>query len=144
MGPRWQYRLMSVAISTGKSEALTDQVRVTVTSRFLPERSNPLTAEYLFTYEVTITNEGTEPVRLLTRHWVITDARGESEEVEGVGVVGETPIIAPAEAHVYTSFCPLRTEFGTMHGSYGMVRPNGQTFRAEIAPFSLVLPHAVN
>lgn len=135
---------MRAIAGTGTSEALTEDVRVSVQSRYLPERSNPLVREYLFTYRVTIRNEGPEPVRLLTRHWLIRDAHGEPEEVEGVGVVGETPIIAPGEAHVYASFCPLRTEFGTMEGSYGMVRPNGQTFRAEIASFSLCMPTAVN
>lgn len=130
--------------TTGASEKLTDSIRVTVNSRFLPERSNPVTHDYLFAYNVNIANEGAEPVRLLTRHWVIVDANGSREEVEGVGIVGETPIIAPGEVHTYSSFCPLRTEFGTMKGSYGMVRPSGKTFRAEVAPFSLVHPTAIN
>ncbi len=130
--------------SSGTSEALTDNVRVQVRSQYLPSRSNPLTYEFLFTYEVTITNEGEDTVRLLTRRWVITDAHGKTEEVEGVGVVGETPVIAPGESHKYHSFCPLRTQFGSMHGSYGMVRPDGTTFRAEIAPFNMVVPTAIN
>lgn len=100
--------------------------------------------EFLFTYRVTIANEGDEAVRLLTRRWVITDALGHSEEVEGVGVVGETPVIAPGEEHTYDSYCPLRTEFGTMGGSYGMVRPDGETFRATIADFRLAVPSAIN
>jgi ApaG protein len=127
----------------GFSEAVTEGVRISVQSRYLPERSNPMRRQFLFTYEVTITNEGDTPVRLLTRHWVITHADGEKDEVEGVGVIGETPVIEPGKAHTYSSFCPLHTEFGTMHGSYGMVRPSGDTFRAEVAPFQLVLPTAV-
>ena len=128
----------------GRSEAVTEGVRVTVESRFLPERSSVMTRQFLFGYTVTIHNETEAPVKLLTRHWVITDSAGEVQHVEGVGVVGETPIIGAGGAHTYGSFCPLRTEFGTMEGSYGMIRPNGETFRAVIAPFRLVVPTAVN
>lgn len=126
------------------SEAVTDGVRVRVAARYVPERSSPIARQYLFAYEVTVRNEGEEAVRLLTRHWIITDANNKVEEVEGVGVVGETPIIHPGEAFTYTSFCPLRTEFGTMHGSYGMVRQSGKTFDARIATFALSIPNAVN
>jgi len=135
---------MNIGISTGSSEAITHDVRVSVAARFLPDRSNPTTGNYLFAYRVTIRNEGNEPVRLLTRHWVITDANAKVEEVEGVGVIGETPVIPPNGSHEYQSFCPLTTEFGTMEGSYGMVRPGGETFRAAVAPFTLVLPAAVH
>ena len=130
--------------TAGTSEALTDGIRVTVQSRYLPQRSNPLRRQFLFTYQVTIANEGSEPVRLVTRHWIIKDAFGEQDEVEGVGVVGERPLINPGDSHTYSSFCPLKTEFGTMEGSYGMVRPGGATFRAEVARFVLRVPTAVN
>ncbi len=103
-----------------------------------------MASEFLFAYEVTIGNEGDRPVRLLTRHWIIRDALGTVEEVEGVGVLGESPTIGPGEAHVYTSYCPLKTEFGTMEGSYGMVRADNTTFRATVAPFSLARPCAIN
>ena len=129
---------------SGSSEAVTESIRVTVQSRYLPERSNPLRRQFLFTYQVTIANEGTEPVRLVTRHWVIKDAFGEKDEVEGVGVVGERPLIAPGQSHTYASFCPLKTEFGTMEGSYGLVRPTGDSFQAEVAQFVLCIPMAVN
>jgi ApaG protein len=129
---------------TGRSEAVTEGVRVTVECRYLPERSSALTRQFLFGYTVTIKNETREPVKLLTRHWIITDAAGEVQQVEGVGVVGETPVIGVGGSHTYGSFCPLRTEFGTMAGSYGMIRPSGATFRAEVALFRLVLPSAVN
>ena len=126
------------------SEAVTKGVRVRVETRYLPERSNPLSRQFLFAYEVTIRNEGEEAVRLLTRHWIITDANNKVEEVEGLGVVGETPVIRPGQAFTYTSFCPLRTEFGTMHGTYGMVRPSGEEFDARISPFALKIPNIVN
>jgi ApaG protein len=128
----------------GSSEALTEGVRVTVKSEYLPQRSNPLRRQFLFMYEVTIANEGNEPVRLVTRQWTINHAFGEKDEVEGVGVVGSRPVIPPGESHTYQSFCPLKTEFGTMEGSYGMVRPGGGTFRAEVARFVLTVPSAVN
>ena len=125
------------------SKASTENVRVTVVARYVPERSNPAMSNYFFAYQVTIANEGAMPVRLLTRHWIITDALNRVEEVEGVGVIGETPIIQPGEDYTYTSFCPLKTVFGTMRGTYGMVRPNGETFHATIASFSLLGPNAV-
>ena len=119
------------------SETVTEGIRIRVTSSFVPERSNPGGSYYFFMYEVTISNEGEEPAQLLTRHWIITDANDETHEVIGEGVVGETPNLDPGESFTYTSFCPLRTEFGTMRGSYGMVRPDGRRFDAEIAPFTL-------
>lgn len=126
------------------SEALTDGIRIRVHPRYLPEHSNPISSRWLFGYQVAISNEGTEPVRLVTRHWIITDAFGETEEVEGVGVVGETPVIEPGETYRYASFCPLKTPFGSMHGSYGMVRPSGESFQATVETFNLVTPDAVN
>ncbi|MFT5431079.1 MAG: ApaG protein [Myxococcota bacterium] len=128
----------------GSSEVLTEDVRVTVKSQYLPQRSNPLRRQFLFMYEVTIANEGEEAVRLVTRQWTINHAFGEQDEIEGVGVVGERPVIAPGESHTYQSFCPLKTEFGTMEGSYGMVRPGGGTFRAEVGRFVLTVPSAIN
>mgnify|MGYP001612467320 CR=1 FL=1 len=129
---------------TGRSEALTDGVRIVVESRYIPERSSVISRQFLFGYTVTIRNETGEAVKLLTRHWTITDAAGGVQRVEWVGVIGETPVIGPGGSHTYSSFCPLRTEFGTMEGSYGMIRPSGETFRADVAPFRLVLPSAVN
>jgi ApaG protein len=126
------------------AEAVTEGVRISVRTAYLPERSNPGEGLYLFTYEVTIANEGDEPVQLLTRHWIITDANGTTEEVVGPGVVGETPNLAPGEAFTYSSFCPLRTETGTMHGTYGMVRPSGRRFDATIPRFTLTEPYTIN
>jgi len=127
-----------------ESEAVTRGLRVRVESQFMPERSDPAAGEWFFSYTVTLTNQGTETVKLLARHWIITDADGEVQEVRGPGVVGNQPVIAPGQSFRYTSYCPLGTPFGTMHGSYRMVTQEGGAFDAEIAPFSLALPHAIN
>jgi ApaG protein len=124
------------------SVAVTQGVRVEVESEFLPERSSPARGEYLFAYTVRISNVGKETVQLLSRHWVITDGQGRVEEVRGPGVVGHQPLLAPGETFEYTSGCPLRTPDGIMHGSYQMVRDDGTTFDAEIAPFALEAPGA--
>jgi ApaG protein len=119
-------------------------VRVQVRSAYLPERSSPADGHYFFTYRVRISNEGEETVQLVSRHWIITDADGRTEEVRGPGVVGEQPVLAPGEAFEYTSFCPLSSPIGSMHGTYQMVTAGGSTFDAEIAAFSLAVPHALN
>jgi ApaG protein len=126
------------------SVATTQGIRVEVVSRYLPERSSPPQRQYLFAYHVTIDNEGEEVAQLVSRRWIITDGNGEEQTVEGEGVVGEQPVIEPGTRHEYTSFCSLTTPFGTMHGHYVMVRPGGETFEAEIAPFMLAVPNAVN
>ena len=126
------------------STATTRGVKVTMRSNYVPERSQPAAGRWFFAYRIRITNRGAVPVRLLNRHWVITDAHGEVEEVRGPGVVGEQPTLAPGESFEYTSFCPLSTPVGTMHWSYQMVPAEGEIFDAEIAPFSLAVPTAVN
>jgi ApaG protein len=127
-----------------ESEAVTRGVRVRVRSRHIPERSSPADKRWFYSYTVQIINESEVPVQLISRHWIITDADGHVEEVRGPGVVGEQPRLAPGEQHEYTSFCPLETAFGTMHGSYQMVAESGEQFDAEIAPFSLSEPYAIN
>jgi ApaG protein len=126
------------------SEATTSGIRIQVHSRYVPERSEPEQNQWFFVYHVRIVNEGTETAQLVSRHWIITDANGHVEEVKGPGVVGKQPVLAPGEAFEYTSFCPLPTPFGTMHGTYQMVTRDGQGFDVEIAPFSLADPHAIN
>lgn len=126
------------------SEATTEGVRVTVRSRFEPEHSDPEDGRFLFSYTVTIENRGDETVQLLSRRWVITDGDGDQQVVEGPGVVGKQPILAPGESFEYSSFCPLPTSVGTMEGSYWMSVPGGGSFEAEIAPFTLAVPGAVN
>ena len=126
------------------SEASTRGVRVRVQTQYVSERSNPARNEYFFSYRIEIANTGERSVQLLRRHWIITDAHGHTEEVEGPGVVGVQPVLAPGEAFEYTSACPLATPFGSMQGSYEMVSDNGDEFRAEIAPFSLAQPYAIH
>ena len=116
------------------SDTTTRGVRVQVSPRYLEEQSDPRAGLWAFAYHVVISNEGAEPVQLLSRHWIITDANGRIEEVRGPGVVGQQPLIAPGEAWDYVSGCPLGTAMGTMHGSYRMRTARGETFDAEIAP----------
>ncbi len=127
-----------------KSSAVTKGIRVEVKSRYIPERSDPSLPLYFFAYHITITNEGDKMVTLLSRYWHISDATGYVEEVKGPGVVGYQPRLEPEESFDYTSFCPLKTEFGIMKGTYQMYYEDGESFDAEIAPFQLVTPHSVN
>ncbi|MEM1030460.1 MAG: Co2+/Mg2+ efflux protein ApaG [Myxococcota bacterium] len=129
---------------TKASEATTEGIRITVTPRYVPERSQPGTGPYVFAYEVTIANVGVAAAKLLTRHWIITDGEGREEHVRGPGVVGEQPDLAPGEAFRYQSFCPLPTPEGGMHGTYRMVRPDGSAFDAVVAPFALSVPRLLN
>lgn len=126
------------------SDTTTHGVRVQVRSAYLPERSTPGEGRYVFAYRIRISNLGEQTVQLVSRHWVITDGDGRVEEVEGLGVVGEQPVLASGQAFEYTSFCPLQTPTGSMHGSYQMVTSAGGRFEARIAPFSLAVPHALN
>jgi ApaG protein len=128
----------------GSSHARTRGILVEVESTYVPERSEPLRRRWFFAYHIRIANQADEVVQLISRHWIITDAHGEVEEVAGPGVVGEQPTLAPGEAFEYTSFCPLPTPFGTMRGSYQMVTRDGEDFEVEIAPFELSLPLPVN
>jgi ApaG protein len=113
------------------------QIAVTVQTRFLPEQSDPGRQIYTFAYTITIENQGETPAQLLSRHWIVTDADGNTQEVRGQGVVGEQPLINPGEAFEYTSGTRIQTPFGSMHGSYQMITTDGQRFEAEIRPFSL-------
>ncbi len=122
------------------SEAVTQGIRVSVHPQYLPHRSNPAEQRYMFAYTVVITNDGDRAARLETRHWIITDGTGHVEEVRGPGVVGEFPHLQPGQAFQYTSGCVLETPRGTMHGTYQMVRDDGEKFDAVIAPFVLAAP----
>jgi ApaG protein len=141
----------------GSSEIVTAGVRVQVVASFLPEHSQGEGVEpgpgavvvvgadrrYAFSYTVTITNEGREPVTLLARHWVISDGNGKVEHVRGPGVVGFQPALASGQSFTYTSGAVLVTPTGTMHGTYLMERADGSRFDANIAPFALVMPEVV-
>lgn len=124
------------------SEAVTQGVRVKVESRYLPHQSVPATNRFVFAYTVTIRNESSAPVKLESRHWVITHGNGKVEEVRGEGVVGEKPMLRPNQSFKYTSGCVLETTWGTMNGTYQMHREDGSSFDAEISPFMLKAPFA--
>jgi ApaG protein len=126
------------------SEAVTNSIRVEVISQYSPDNSRPAQDVWVFEYTVRITNQGTETVQLLSRHWIITDALDHVEEVKGPGVVGEQPVLAPGESFKYSSWCPLKTPTGTMRGTYQMVRVGGEQFDIEIAPFALKARYLVN
>ena len=126
------------------SDTTTRGVRIQVQPSYVPERSAPRQGQYFFAYRVRITNVGDETVQLVSRHWVIADGEGRVEHVRGPGVVGEQPVLAPGQSFEYTSFCPLPTPIGSMHGTYQMVTADGAHFDAEIAPFSLAVPTALN
>jgi len=126
------------------SDATTRGVHVEVQSTYEADRSSPRDARYFFSYRVRISNRGEDTVQLVSRHWVITDGEGRVEHVRGPGVIGEQPVLRPGESFEYTSFCPLPTAVGSMHGTYQMVTSGGSTFDAEIAPFSLAVPNALN
>ncbi|MFK7929360.1 MAG: Co2+/Mg2+ efflux protein ApaG [Myxococcota bacterium] len=125
-------------------DAVTAGVRVTVDAEYHAEHSNPGRREWFFSYRVHIKNESSRAVQLLNRHWVITDSAGERQEVRGPGVVGEQPILAPGEVFSYTSFCPLSTSLGAMHGTYAMRRQDGEMFDVQIPAFALVDPSTEN
>lgn len=116
----------------------TNGVRVDVTVEYVAEKSTPALNQYLFAYEITVSNENPEAVQLLHRHWTITDALGRVEEVKGPGVIGKQPRLKPGESFTYDSFCPLPTPFGSMRGVFKMMRDNGAIFEVEVPLFSLV------
>ena len=124
------------------SEAVTEGIRIEVDSRYSRQHSD--TGQWFFLYTVRISNEGLQSVQLMSRHWVIRDATGNIQEVRGAGVVGEQPIIEPGGAYEYTSGCPLSTPFGSMQGSYQLIRDGGEPFDAEIAEFMLREPGAIH
>jgi ApaG protein len=126
------------------SEAVTRGIRVQVLSEYAADRSDPRNQQWFFLYTIEITNEGTETVQLVSRHWIITDAEGRVEEVRGPGVIGQQPVLAPGESFSYTSGCPLTTPFGKMEGTYQMILANGTSFDAKIAPFTLSEPYTVH
>lgn len=126
------------------SDTITRGIRVQAESFYDEDRSSPPENYYFFSYQIRITNLGGEKVQLVSREWLITDANGETQRVQGPGVVGEQPVLLPGESFEYTSFCPLSTAVGAMQGSYRMVLENGDSFDAEVAPFALAVPHAVN
>ncbi len=115
-------------------------IRVDVETAFVAEQSDPVKTRYVFSYTITIRNEGSTPARLLTRHWIITDANGKVQEVRGDGVVGEQPYLKPGQGFRYSSAAMIETPVGVMQGSYQMIAEDGRSFDAPIAPFRLAIP----
>ena len=116
---------------------LTNDVRVTVRPWFLAAQSQPVLGRFVFGYHIRIENVGSGPVQLLTRYWLIKDSNGEETIVEGEGVVGEQPVIAPFRSHEYQSYCVLKSPSGSMEGRYTFVRSDGSRFEADIPRFEL-------
>jgi ApaG protein len=129
---------------SNKSHADTRGVRVLVESRYLDEQSHPAAERFAFAYRVRIENRGSDVVKLVSRHWVITDSLEHVEEVRGPGVIGEQPTLRPGQAFEYTSGAVLRTQRGSMKGSYQMVTDDGQQFDAVIGEFALERPYSLN
>ncbi|MBI4886548.1 MAG: Co2+/Mg2+ efflux protein ApaG [Acidobacteria bacterium] len=126
------------------SDTTTRGIRIQVTSTYVPEQSSPRDGHYLFAYHINISNIGEDTAQLVSREWIITSADGEVERVKGPGVVGEQPVLPPGGSFEYTSYCPLKTAVGSMHGNYQMLTADGETFEARIAPFTLAAPYALH
>jgi ApaG protein len=119
-------------------------IDIDVATRYLDDQSEPEQDRYVFAYTIRIRNSGQVPARLLTRHWIITDANGKTEEVEGDGVVGEQPYLRPGEDFEYTSGAVLETDLGTMRGDYQMLADDGTRFAAPIPAFTLTIPRTLH
>lgn len=117
---------------------------VSVTPQYLPDQSEPAEQQFVFAYTVRITNNGEQAAQVISRHWIITDGDQQTEEVRGLGVVGQQPLLGPGETFEYTSGCPLTTPVGTMQGSYHCVGENGIPFDVEIAEFVLAVPRTLH
>lgn len=125
--------------------ATTNGIKVSVEVFYYPEGSNPQQNHYLFAYKISIQNQSQYTVQLLRRHWHIWESTGTRREVEGLGVVGEQPVIAPGQTHSYMSACNLHTEFGQMYGTFTMIRhQNHDQFKAVIPSFTMTVPYKLN
>ncbi|MCH2461924.1 MAG: Co2+/Mg2+ efflux protein ApaG [Gemmatimonadetes bacterium] len=121
----------------------TEGIRVVVRPSFSLPHSEPAYGKFVFTYLVQMENQSAEAAQLLFRHWHIHDSEGEDSELEGEGVLGEQPSLAPGKSHVYESFCVLQSPVGFMEGYYTFVRPNGEKFRVNVPRFDLRAPWTV-
>lgn len=120
------------------------EISVSAHVKFVPDQSDAERSRYVFAYTIRITNTGTVTARLLTRHWIITDANGEVQEVKGDGVVGEQPLLKPRQSFEYTSGTAIATAVGTMRGSYQMIADDGVHFDAPIPEFTLSVPRVLH
>jgi ApaG protein len=120
------------------------QVSVSAIPQFIADQSDPATERYVFAYTITIENVGTVPAQLISRHWIITDGNSRTQEVRGLGVIGQQPLLNPGETFEYTSGCQLDTSVGTMRGSFQMTAEDGTQFDAIIAEFTLSIPRVLH
>ncbi len=120
------------------------QIKVEPRASYVAEQSDPDRDQYVFAYTITVTNTGTVPAQLISRHWIITDAHGQVQEVKGLGVVGQQPLLQPGESFEYSSGSSLSTQVGTMRGSYQMVADDGTRFDAPIPEFTLSVPRVLH
>lgn len=120
------------------------EIGVAPVSQFVPDQSDVAAGRYVFAYTITIRNTGSIAAQLISRHWIITDAEGQVQEVRGLGVVGQQPLLKPGETFEYTSGCALATPVGTMHGAYQMVAEDGTHFEAPITRFTLAMPRVLH
>ncbi|MGE5946953.1 MAG: Co2+/Mg2+ efflux protein ApaG [Betaproteobacteria bacterium] len=119
-------------------------IEIHTSPQFIPDQSSAEDERYVFAYTITIRNIGKHPAQLISRHWIITDANNEVQEVRGLGVVGQQPLLKPGESFEYTSGCSLGTPVGTMKGTYQMVGEDGTRFDAEIPEFVLAVPRVLH
>ena len=120
------------------------EMTVNVRTQYLDDQSNPDASQYVFAYAVTIKNTGSVTAQLISRHWIITDANDQAQEVRGLGVVGHQPLLAPGEQFEYTSGTSLATPQGTMRGIYFCVAEDGEQFESKIPEFVLSLPRTLH
>lgn len=120
------------------------EIAVSAAPQYVVEQSDPANDNYVFAYTITVENVGTVAAQLISRHWIITDASGEIQEVRGLGVIGRQPLLQPGETFVYTSGCQLDTPVGTMRGSFQMTAVDGRQFDAEVPEFTLAVPHVLH
>lgn len=113
-------------------------------TQYIEDQSDPEAGRFVFAYTITISNTGSVPAQLISRHWLITDAHQSVQEVRGLGVIGQQPLLAPGQSFEYTSGCALATAVGTMRGSYQMVAEDGTQFDAEIPEFTLAMPRVLH
>ena len=126
------------------SESSKYEITVVPKATYVADQSDPSKDQYVFAYTITISNTGSIPAQLISRHWIITDANGKVLEVKGLGVVGQQPLLKPGESFEYSSGTHLETAVGTMHGTYQMIAEDGQQFDAPIPSFTLSVPRVLH
>lgn len=142
--PDYPYSLAQAQMRSPTLAEHSHEITVAARTAYIAEQSEPVRNRYVFAYTITIENTGTVAAQLLSRHWIITDALGQVQEVRGEGVVGEQPFLPPGERFQYTSGAVIETPVGTMHGSYQMLGEDGVTFDAPIPAFRLAVPNALH